>query len=76
MNTTTNTGNNTSTFQVIGMTCAHCVNAVTQEIVKLEGVTHVDVDLDTGLVTVSSQQPVDPSAVAAAIDEAGYEVAT
>jgi copper chaperone len=71
-----NTSSNISTFQVIGMTCSHCVNAVTQEISKLDGVTHVDVDLGTGLVTVDSQQPVDPESVAAAVDEAGYEVAT
>ena len=70
-----NTDNNsTSTFQVAGMTCSHCVNAVTQEISKLDGVTHVDVDLASGSVTVESNHPVDPASVAAAVDEAGYEV--
>lgn len=65
-----------ATFQVIGMTCSHCVNAVTQEISKLDGVERVDVDLVTGLVTIDSSQPVDRAAVAAAVDEAGYEVSS
>ena len=70
-----NTSNNsTSTFHVAGMTCSHCVNAVTQEVSKLDGVTRVDVDLASGSVTVESNQPVDPASVAAAVDEAGYEV--
>ncbi len=70
----TSSSSSTSTFQVIGMTCGHCVNAVTQEISKLDGVTRVDIDLPTGSVTVESDEPVDPAAVAAAVGEAGYEV--
>lgn len=70
----TSSSSSTSTFQVSGMTCGHCVNAVNQEISKLDGVTRVDIDLPTGSVTVESDEPVDPSAVAAAVGEAGYEV--
>ncbi len=58
MHTTTSSN---STFHVVGMTCSHCVNAVTQEISKLDGVTRVDVDLASGSVTVESNQPVDPA---------------
>jgi copper chaperone CopZ len=57
------------------MTCGHCVAAVTEEVSKLDGVSNVDVDLASGAVTVSSERPLDPSAFAAAVDEAGYEVA-
>jgi copper chaperone len=64
----------TSTYTVSGMTCGHCVNAVTSEISELEGVTDVQVDLASGAVTVTSAAPLDDAAVAAAVDEAGYEV--
>ena len=62
-------------FTVVGMTCGHCVASVTSEVSKLEGVTNVDVDVESGSVTVESEQPVDPEAFAAAIDEAGFVVA-
>ena len=65
----------TESFTVVGMTCGHCVASVTAEVSKLAGVTKVDVDLATGAVTVESQQPVDPTVFAAAIDEAGFAVA-
>jgi len=62
-------------YEVSGMTCGHCVGAVTQEIEALDGVTDVRVELATGAVTVTSEQPLDRAAVAAAVDEAGYELA-
>jgi copper chaperone len=65
----------TATYAVVGMTCGHCVNAVTEEVSQLPGVTGVDVDLASGGVTVTSEAPVDESAVRAAVEEAGYEVA-
>lgn len=61
-------------YTVIGMTCDHCVRAVTSELAKVPGVTGVDVDLTTGRVRVASDAPVDEDAVRAAVDEAGYEV--
>jgi len=64
----------TATYTVVGMTCGHCVNAVTEEVSQLPGVTGVDVDLASGGVTVTSEAPVDGSAVRAAVEEAGYEV--
>ena len=65
----------TTTYKVVGMTCGHCVSSVTSAIGDLDGVTNVDVDLDTGAVTVTSSEPLDGAAVAAAVDDAGYELA-
>ena len=61
-----------TTYTVTGMTCAHCVNAVTQELSGIAGVETVDVDLATGSVTVVSAAGLDVSAVRDAVDEAGY----
>ncbi|MGW4941893.1 heavy-metal-associated domain-containing protein [Actinoplanes sp. NPDC004185] len=65
----------TQAYTVTGMTCSHCVNSVSTEIKQLPGVTDVQVDLGSGSVTVTSAQPLDEDAVAAAVDEAGYELA-
>jgi copper chaperone len=65
----------TSSYTVTGMTCGHCVTAVTEEVAALPGVTAVDVDLASGGLTVTSDTPVDDAAVQAAVEEAGYEVA-
>jgi copper chaperone len=65
----------TTTFRVAGMTCGHCVRAVTEEVTKLSGVASVDVDLASGQVTVASAAPLDDADIAAAVDEAGYELA-
>lgn len=62
----------TATYRVIGMTCDHCVRAVTTELVLLDGVRSVDVDLAQGAVTVTSDGPLDTDDVREAIDEAGY----
>lgn len=66
----------TNTYRVRGMTCGHCVNAVSGEIAKLPGVTDVDVALDTGRVAVTSDGPLEEDAVRAAVDEAGYQLVT
>ena len=65
----------TKTYTVTGMTCSHCVASVSSEVQRIPGVTAVQVDLPSGSVTVTSEQPVDDAAVAAAVDEAGYELA-
>jgi len=65
----------TATYTVTGMTCNHCVNAVTEEVTGLPGVTDVQVDLGSGALTITSQAPVERSAVLAAVDEAGYALA-
>lgn len=61
-------------YTVGGMTCGHCVSAVTEEITKIAGVRGVQVDLGTGRVTVSSETPLADADVAAAVDEAGYDL--
>ena len=66
----------TQTFDVVGMTCDHCARAVGKEIRKIDGVDAVDVDLVSGVVTVSSSDGVDSTTVAAAVDEAGYALAS
>jgi copper chaperone CopZ len=65
----------TSTYNVTGMTCSHCVQAVTGELSALPGVAEVVVDLASGAVTVTSEAPLSDDAVRAAVDEAGYELA-
>lgn len=64
----------TAEYTVTGMSCGHCVAAVTEEVGGLTGVTAVDVDLESGRVTVTSDAPIDAAEVAAAVAEAGYEV--
>lgn len=64
----------TTTYRVTGMTCGHCVNSVSSEISGIDGVREVTVDLGSGQVTVTSEAPLDPTAVRAAVDEAGYEL--
>lgn len=73
--TDTNAAPTRQTFNVIGMTCGHCVQSVTSELSKLDGVTHVDIDLASGTAVVDSAAPLDREVVAAAVDEAGYELA-
>ena len=64
----------TASYTVVGMTCGHCVDAVTEEVSAVPGVTAVDVDLASGGLTVTSTEPVDDDAVRAAVEEAGYQI--
>jgi copper chaperone CopZ len=66
----------TTTYRVLGMTCGHCERAVTAELSTLDGVTMVRVDLSAGTVAVQSDQPLNVDDLAAAVDEAGYELAS
>ncbi|GAA3521297.1 heavy-metal-associated domain-containing protein [Dietzia aurantiaca] len=63
----------TATFTVSGMTCGHCVSSVEEEVLEIPGVSSVEVGLESGRLVVSPN-PVDPAAVRAAVDEAGYTV--
>lgn len=63
-----------TTVKVSGMTCGHCVSAVTMELSLVPNVTAVDVDLAAGQVTITSQIALDESQVSTAINEAGYEL--
>ena len=62
----------TGTWTVSGMTCAHCVASVTEEVSQLPGVQTVDVDLATGRLTIASVAPLSDDAVRGAVEEAGY----
>jgi copper chaperone len=68
----------TATYRVTGMTCDHCVRAVTDEVSAIPGVRDVDVDLVTGgesTVRVVSQDALPEDTVREAVDEAGYQLA-
>ncbi|MDN5808032.1 MAG: cation transporter [Brevibacterium sp.] len=67
----------TTTINVTGMTCDHCVSAVQEELGALPGVTDVAVELNAGgdsAVTITSDRDLDDAAISASVDEAGYEV--
>ena len=64
----------TATYAVPGMSCQHCVDSVTRELTKLDGVEAVDVDLAAGSVAVTSADPLDLEAVRTAVDEAGFDL--
>ena len=59
-------------FKVAGMSCGHCVRAVTEAVHEVDGAAVVQVDLPTGMVTVQSS--AEPAALGAAITDAGYDV--
>ena len=66
-----------TTVNVSGMTCGHCVSAVSEELEALDGVETVDVDLNAGgisTVTVASERELSPSEIGEAVAEAGYLV--
>ena len=64
-----------STYTVTGMTCGHCVASVTEEVQEIPGVSDVKVILESGALTITSDQPVDEAVVKAAVEEAGYQLA-
>ncbi len=65
----------TKSYTVTGMTCAHCVASVTEEVQEIPGIEDVDVVLESGSLTVTSAEPVDDAAVKTAVEEAGYQLA-
>jgi len=70
----------TQTFPVTGLTCAHCVGAITSEVGAVPGVTNVQIDLVTGgtsTLRVTADKTLTEADLAAALDEAGeYQFAT
>ncbi|QGF23483.1 heavy-metal-associated domain-containing protein [Raineyella fluvialis] len=64
----------TTAYTVSGMTCDHCVASVTEEVGAVEGVTGVDVTLESGRMVVTSDAEIAFESIAAAVDEAGYSV--
>ena len=73
MKTETITTVETREFTVAGMSCAHCASSVRDEIAAIPAITHVDVDLGTGRLTVTGTH-LDEDSIRAAVAEAGYEL--
>jgi len=63
------------TIHILGMTCEHCVVAVEEALGRVDGVTDVEVDLDSGTATYSEEKRVDLAEVRRAVEEAGYKIA-
>ena len=66
----------TNEYVVSGMHCAHCASSVSEEVSGVSGVTDVKVDLDSGQLIVTSDTDIPFQSIEAAVDEAGYSVAT
>ena len=60
---------------VTGMTCRHCVMSVTEEVGEIPAVSAVEVDLESGAVTVLSEREITSEEIAAAVSEAGFALA-
>jgi copper chaperone CopZ len=65
----------TTVFEVTGMTCSHCEQAVGSAVSAVSGVTSAKADASTGLITVISDGELDDDLIRAAVDDAGYELA-
>lgn len=63
------------TLHIIGMTCQHCVTAVEQALGRVDGLTDVEVNLDSATATYSKEKPVFDEDIVKAIEDAGYKVA-
>lgn len=63
----------TKTLQIKGMTCDHCVRAVTKALQGVAGVDHVAVDLGAGRARIDG--PADPASLVRAVEKQGYEAA-
>jgi copper chaperone CopZ len=65
---------NDHVYTVEGMSCEHCVAAVTEQVSQVPGAEQVDVDLDSGVLAIRGED-IDSAAVRAAVEEAGYSLA-
>jgi copper chaperone CopZ len=64
------------TYIVSGMTCGSCAGKVTNQVEQIPGIIDVDVDLATGGITLTSENPVSDDTVQQAVEQAGYRLAT
>lgn len=62
------------TIKIKGMSCNHCVMAVTKALDEIEGIKDVKVDLEKGEATFDETKPVDMATISEQIEKAGYEV--
>lgn len=65
----------TTEYQVTGMSCGHCEASIRAKVSQIPGVTDIEVSAASGRLAVTATEPVDDSAVIAAVDEAGYQAA-
>ena len=65
-----------TTYTITGMTCEHCVKAITEEVSAIDGVDKVYVSLETGSMTIDSAEEISMDAINKALDEAGEYTAT
>jgi len=63
-----------TTIRIKGMSCGHCVAAVTKVLGAIEGIAEIKVDLARGEATFREEKPVDRALIRERIAEAGYEV--
>jgi copper chaperone CopZ len=63
----------TTTYTISGMTCQHCVMSVREEVSEVNGVSAIDIERESGRLTVTGEG-YDDAAIGAAVAEAGYEV--
>lgn len=61
-------------IKIKGMTCQHCVAAVTKALSSIEGIDNVSVDLESGEATFEENIPVDPGTIREKIEDEGYEI--
>ncbi|MBA4395964.1 MAG: mercury transporter [Syntrophus sp. (in: bacteria)] len=62
------------TIKVKGMSCSHCVKAVTEALAAVDGIDHVEISLEKGEATFDEMKPVDMSVIKEKIRKAGFEV--
>jgi len=62
------------TVTIEGMSCNHCVMAVTRALEEIDGIKNVKVDLKKGRATFDEERPIDSETVKAKIEDAGYRV--
>jgi copper chaperone len=62
------------TIKIEGMTCNHCVAAVTKALKSIEGLENIKIDLEKGEASFDEKMPVDPAVINERIEKAGYAV--
>jgi len=62
------------TIKIEGMSCQHCVMAVTKALMKVEGLKDVRVSLERGEATFEEEKPVLPGLIREAVEKAGFDV--
>jgi copper chaperone len=68
-------GDDMATIKIKGMSCNHCVMAVTKALSGIDGIGNVKVDLARGEATFDEAKPVDRAIIGERIRKAGFEVA-